>query len=139
MVQNPTLGHTEALKIIAAIQSELEKEGKGAAVAVVDSHGELLAFLRTDGCRLPSINIAIHKAYTSARERVPSRQVGEASRRESFPMTNFGDLRYTGWGGGIPLFLDGQVVGAIGVSGLPEAEDMKLAELGAAALGMAKL
>jgi glc operon protein GlcG len=46
-------------------------------------------------------------------------------------MTNFGDLRYTGWGGGVPLVVEGQVVGAVGVSGLPEEEDMVLAQLAA--------
>ena len=49
-------------------------------------------------------------------------------------MTNFGDLRYTAWGGGVPLFSGKDVVGAVGVSGLPEEEDMKLAALGAAVL-----
>jgi glc operon protein GlcG len=101
----------------------------------VDSQGELLAFLRTDGCKLPSIVIAINKAYTSAREQKSSRGVGEASRNEQFPMTNFGDLRYTAWGGGVPLIYQGQVVGAVGVSGLPEEEDMILAAVGAAMIG----
>ncbi len=47
-------------------------------------------------------------------------------------MTNFGDLRYTGWGGGVPIVVDGVVIGAVGVSGLPEQEDMDLAARGAA-------
>jgi glc operon protein GlcG len=45
-------------------------------------------------------------------------------------MTNFGDLRYTGWGGGVPITYQGKVIGAVGVSGVPEAEDMALAQLG---------
>jgi glc operon protein GlcG len=130
MYQRTHLSHQDAQTIIRAIQTELEATGQGAAVAVVDSQGELLAFLRTDGCRLPSINIAIHKAYTAAREQRPSVEVGSASRTEGFPMTNFGDLRYVGWGGGVPIVVEGQVVGAVGVSGLPEAEDMRLAEIG---------
>lgn len=134
MYQQLQLSHQDALTIISAIQAELEAEGKGAAIAVVDAQGELLAFLRTDGCRLPSINIAIHKAFTAAREQRPSREIGQASREESFPMTNFGDLRYVGWGGGVPVVVDGRVAGGIGVSGLPEAEDMALATLGLAAL-----
>jgi len=91
------------MRVVDAIRAELELQGKGAAIAVVDSQGELLAFLRTDGCKLPSIVIAINKAYTSAREQKSSRGVGEASRNEQFPMTNFGDLRYTAWGGGVPI------------------------------------
>lgn len=135
MYQQYHLSHQDAQAVIAAIQTELEKEGKGAAVAVVDSHGELLAFLRTQGCPLPSINNAIHKAFTAARERRPSWEIGQASRIEEFPITNFGDLRYTGWGGGVPIRYQGQVVGAVGVSGLPEAEDIELAERGAAVVG----
>lgn len=131
MRQVTTLSHRDALRILDAIRAELEKDGRGAAVAVADQHGELLAFVRTDGCKLPSILIAMNKAYTAARERAESRAVGDASKAEGFPMTNFGDLRYTAWGGGVPILYDGEVIGAVGVSGLPEAEDMELARLGA--------
>ena len=135
MYQINNLSHTDAQKIVAAIQAELEKENKGAAVAVVDGHGELIAFLRTDGCRLSSINIAINKAFSAAREQKETRAIGQASREEQFPMTNFGDLRYVAWGGGVPVKVKGQVVGAVGVSGLPEAEDMVLARMGAGLIG----
>jgi glc operon protein GlcG len=135
MYQRQQLTHADALRVVGAIQTELELQGKGAAIAVVDSQGELLAFLRTDGCKLPSIMIAINKAFTSAREQKSSRGVGESSRKDGFPMTNFGDLRYTAWGGGVPLVYQGQVVGGVGVSGLPEEEDMVLAALGAAMIG----
>jgi glc operon protein GlcG len=132
MQQTVNLGHAEAMKIIETLRQELDKENKGAAVAVVDAHGELIAFLKTDGCRLSSINIAINKAFTSARERQESKAVGDSSREQPFPMTNYGDLRYTAWGGGVPIFHNGEVIGAIGVSGLPEAEDIVLARMGAA-------
>lgn len=134
MNQRHHLSSLDAQAIIAAIQAVLEREGRDAAVAVVDAQGELIAFLRTDKCPLPSINNAINKAYTAARERKPSAAVGHAARVEGFAMTNFGDLRYTGWGGGVPVVYQGQVVGAVGVSGLPEAEDARLAELGAAVI-----
>ena len=132
MFQQYHLSHREAQQIIQAIQLELERGGKGAAMAVVDAQGELIAFLRTDGCRLPSITIAINKAYSAAREQKQSKAIGEASRIEGFPMTNYGELRYTSWGGGVPIRYQGQVVGAVGVSGLPEEEDMVLAQMGAA-------
>lgn len=132
MRQTVNLGHAEAMKIIEMLRQELDKENKGAAVAVVDAHGELIAFLKTDGCRLSSINIAINKAFTAARERQESKAVGNSSREQPFPMTNYGDLRYTAWGGGVPILFNGEVIGAIGVSGLPEAEDMVLARMGAA-------
>ena len=126
------LSHGDALVVLDAIRGELERAALGAAVAVVDDHGELLAFIRTDGCRLPSITIAMNKAYTAAREQTESKTIGDASRTEGFPMTNFGELRYVSWGGGVPIRANGRVVGAVGVSGLPEAEDMKLARFGVA-------
>jgi glc operon protein GlcG len=136
MHQFDVLSHADAQKIVAAIQAKVEKDSKGVAIAVVDTHGELLAFLRTDGCPLPSITIAINKAYTAARERKPSRALGDASRKDDFPLTNFGELRYVGWGGGLPLFHRGRVVGGVGVSGLPEDEDIRLAQIGVDALGL---
>jgi len=129
------LSHAEAQKLIDAIRHKLEADKKAAAVAVTDSHGELIAFLRMDGCTLPPGQNAIHKAFTAAREHRPSGDVGESSRSRPFPMTNFGDLRYTGWGGGLPVLMDGQVVGAIGISGLDEKAE---SELCAYAIGVLK-
>ena len=130
----PVLSHEAASDLIAVVRRELENEGRGAAVAVVDDHGELMAFLRTDGCPLASINNAMHKAFTAGREGVESSVIGEKSRTEEFAITNFGDLRYTGWGGGVPIEIDGAVVGAVGVSGLPEADDIELARRAVASL-----
>lgn len=135
MKQIYTLSHADAMKVIETIRAELDKGGRGAAIAVSDEHGELIALLRTDGCPLASINNAINKAFTASRERKESKAVGTASREEGFPMTNFGDLRYIAWGGGVPILHQGVVVGAVGVSGLPEAEDIELARKGVAALG----
>lgn len=134
MKQVFTLTHDDAMQMIAAARQYLEDNDKGAAVAVVDAHGELIAFLRTDSCLLPSINNAINKAFTSARQRKASADVGNSSRNNDYPMTNFGDLRYIGWGGGVPILRDGEVIGAIGVSGLPEAEDIEVAKMAAAVL-----
>jgi glc operon protein GlcG len=130
------LGYTQAQKIVFAIQAELERRNKAAVIAVADAHGELLAFLRVSGAPLPSILIAQNKAFTAARERRPSREIGQAARdvENGFDMRYFGDPRYIGWGGGLPIFIDGACVGSVGVSGLPELEDIELAELGIAAL-----
>ena len=67
MYQTYNLSHADAMKVIAAIQQELERQKRGAAVAVADAHGELLAFLRTDGCPLASIVIAMNKRMGGAR------------------------------------------------------------------------
>ncbi|MGI9610382.1 MAG: GlcG/HbpS family heme-binding protein [Acidimicrobiia bacterium] len=128
------LNHDQAMRIVEAVSRHLEERSAGAAVAVVDPHGELIAFIRTDGCPLPAIANAIHKAFTAAREGVESGLIGERARTEGFPITNFGDLRYTGWGGGVPVMQEGSVIGAVGVSGLAEHEDIELARLGASTI-----
>jgi glc operon protein GlcG len=129
------IGHEEARDLVARVAGRLGVEGRGAAVAVVDAHGELVAFLRTDGCGLPSITIAIHKAFTAAREGGESGALGARSRTEGFPLTNFGDPRYVGWGGGVPILREGAVIGAIGISGLPEADDVEIARWAVSGLG----
>jgi glc operon protein GlcG len=133
MYQCHHLSHHDAQTIITSIQKKLEEAHKAAAIAVVDAQGELLAFLRIDGCKLPSINIAINKAFTAARERTETRTIFENSRADGFPMSNFGDIRYTNWGGGVPIMHANEVIGGVGVSGLPENEDMELARMGSSA------
>jgi glc operon protein GlcG len=136
MHNTQNLSHLEAQAVLAAIQAELERREKAAVIAIADAHGELLAFVRLSGAPLPSIVIAQNKAFTAARERRPSREIGQAARdaEHGFDMRYFGDPRYIGWGGGLPIFMDGVCVGAVGVSGLPELEDIELAGLGIAAL-----
>jgi len=93
MVVRREIGSVEARALVAVVAERLDADSLGAAVAVVDAHGELVAFLRTDGCGLASINIAMNKAFTAARERVESSVLGERSRNEGFPLSNFGDPR----------------------------------------------
>jgi glc operon protein GlcG len=119
----------EAMQMLRVVQARLDEKQLGAAVAVVDAHGELLAFLRSDSCRLPCITVAINKAYTAARERVESKQFGADALKRGFPLTNYGELRYVTWGGGVPVRSGGEVIGAVGVSGLTEEEDVELALL----------
>jgi len=128
------IGLVQARVVIDTIVDELLARGDAGAVAVVDPHGELVAFLRSDGCPLASINNAVNKAFTAAREGVTSQVVGERSRSDNFPLTNFGDPRYIRWGGGVPIIVNGTLIGAVGVSGLPEEIDMELAQRGANSL-----
>jgi glc operon protein GlcG len=131
-----SLGHNEAQTAIRAIQTELERRGKAAVIAVTDAHGELISLLKLDGTPPASIVIASNKAWTAARERKPSREIGQAARdtKDGFDLAYFGDKRYIGWGGGLPVIVDGQTVGAVAVSGLPELEDIELAEIGVKAI-----
>jgi glc operon protein GlcG len=129
MYQTLNLSHADAQEMIEVVRRRAEADKKAASIAVTDAHGELIAFLKMDGCHLPPVQVAINKAFTAARERRPSGAVGESSRTQGFPMTNFGDLRYTGFAGGVPVVIDGQVVGAIGISGLDEKYEAELSSL----------
>jgi glc operon protein GlcG len=93
----------------------------------------LLAFLRMKGAPLESGPIAINKAFTAARLRKPSRALGDSVRAKGYDTAWYGDPRYLGWGGGMPVAVGGLVVGAVAVSGLSQDEDEALAALGIAA------
>lgn len=136
MYEIRTIGHHEATQAIEMISAEVSSRGSAAVIAVADAYGEIIAVLRMDGASLSSFTIAQHKAFTAAREAQPSSAVGARIRhpQHGYDIAFHGDARYIGWGGGIPVILDGSCVGAISVSGLPEAEDVELAELAVRAL-----
>lgn len=131
-----TVGLDEAERAIRAIRDELERRGKRAVIAVGDAHGELVALVRLDGAPLPSITIATNKVFTAARERKATGALGRATRdpKGPFDIAYFGDPRFVGWGGGLPVELEGSVVGAVAVSGLHEDEDEELAAIGVSAI-----
>ena len=120
-----------------ATVAEAAKLSASAVIAVADSHGELIAFARMDGAPVSSIAIAANKAWTAARERKTTQEIGERVRHpeKGFDIAYFGDPRFVGWGGGVPVWRDGEVVGAIAVSGLPQADDIRLATWAAALVG----
>jgi glc operon protein GlcG len=136
MRSHKSLGTAEAQLAIGTIQTEMSRRGKAGVIAVADDHGELIGLLRVDGAPLSSIVIATNKAWTAARERKPSYELGQASRdpKTGFDIAYYGDPRYLGWGGGVPVVVAGAVVGSIAVSGLAEQEDMELAEMAARAI-----
>jgi len=138
MIEKKCLDASEAKRIIDAIETEILRRQKAAVIAVADNQGELIALLRMDWASVSSVVIATNKAWTAAREGKPTYEIGQSARdpQTGFDMRYYGDPRYIGWGGGIPVLHEGKVIGAIAVSGLPESEDMELARIGRAALGV---
>jgi glc operon protein GlcG len=130
------LGNSEAELAIKVIKDELLKSKKAAVTVVADSHGELIALLRLDGAPLQSVTVAINKAYTAAREGKPTLDIGAKMRdpQKGYSIAYFGDPRYTGFPGGVPVIVDGQTVGAVAVSGLSGMEDMEFAQKGVEAI-----
>jgi len=128
----PVLEYQDAKKIVDAIYQKALELQKAAVIAVCDAHGELLALARMDGAPLSSIRVAANKAWTAARERKPTKDIGEKVRHpeKGFDIAYYGDDRFVGWGGGLPVSKNGHIVGGIGVSGLSSAEDIALATVG---------
>jgi glc operon protein GlcG len=127
-----TIDHSEAKRAVELIVETALQMQKAASVAVADSHGDLICFVRMDGAPVSSIRIAMNKAWTAARERKPTKEIGEKVKHpeKGHDITYYGDPRYVGWGGGIPVWKSGEVVGAVAVSGLSSNEDVALATLG---------
>jgi glc operon protein GlcG len=137
MRQTKTIDYAEARRIVDAVVAEASKTSNSAVVAVADPHGELIAFARMDGAPVSSITIAANKAWTAARERKTTQEIGQRVRHpeKGFDIAYFGDPRFVGWGGGVPVWRDGEVVGAIAVSGLPQEDDIRLATWAAGLVG----
>ncbi|MGC9954094.1 MAG: heme-binding protein [Rhizomicrobium sp.] len=131
MQTNLEIGEEEAKLAVDLIVGELKRRGKVAAIAVADRHGELIALWRMNGAGLSTMTVASNKAFTAARTRGPSGDLGDSIRADGWDIAFLSDPRYIGWPGGVPVMIGGQVVGAIAVSGLSGEEDAELATLGA--------
>jgi glc operon protein GlcG len=137
----PVIDYSDAKKIVDLIVNKAAAIQKSVVVAVADPNGELIAFARMDGAPISSIRIAANKAYTAARERKPTKDIGEKVRdpERGHDIAYYGDHRFVGWGGGIPIWKDGAVAGAVAVSGLSSREDIELATLAVDLIGGQKV
>ena len=123
-----------AKKVIGAAVAEARKlNAPGAAIAVVDEGGNLMAVERLDNTFAAGANISIGKARTAAIFKRPTKAFEDIINKGRTAMTSLND--FTPLQGGVPIMVDGQVVGAIGVSGAASAQqDEDLAMAGAAAI-----
>lgn len=119
----------EAFRLVQKAVEEAEKINKNIAIAVTGPEGELISFLRMDGANAASSQIAQSKAYTSARDCKSTRAQGEFMRDEKREQGYWTDPRITGFGGGLPILQNEKVIGAIGISGLSEEEDERVASV----------
>jgi len=128
-----TIDYSEAKRAIDLIVEKALQMQKAVVVAVADCRGELIAFARMDAAPAASIVIAMNKAWTAARTGKPTSEIGEKVRHpeKGHDIAYYGDPKFVGWGGGIPVWSNGAVAGAVAVSGLSSLEDAALATLGA--------
>jgi glc operon protein GlcG len=126
-----TLDQAGAKKVLQAAEEGAQQRNATAAVAVVDPAGDLLAFQRMDGVRPASADLAIEKARTAARLQRPTEEIEDSINRgrTAFVTAGIAALR-----GGVPIRLNGQVVGAVGIASLSKETDTAIANSAAAAL-----
>jgi glc operon protein GlcG len=119
-----------ARQVITAAEQEADKLHAPCAIAVVDESGTLVAFLKMDGVRAGSPDLAIGKARTSALLQRPSAETENNvdNGRLAFVTAGLMTLR-----GGVPLMAGKEVVGAVGVASLNKDNDVTIAEAAAAA------
>jgi glc operon protein GlcG len=120
-----------AKKLIAAVEAEAVKHRWKLNIAVVDTHGELVAFLRMDGAQIGSIGVSQGKARTSARFRRESRVFYDAF-ETGHPYVSTLDPMLVASPGGIPLIEAGKLIGAVGCSGGTGDQDAAACKAGAA-------
>ena len=126
-----------AKKVAEAAASYAKANGAAGNIAVVDEGGHLLYFMRLDGSFAAGANVSIGKARTSATFKKPTKEFEDIINQGRFTMTALPD--FTPLQGGVPIVHEGQVVGAIGVSGAKSAQqDEDVAKAGAAAIAEAK-
>jgi glc operon protein GlcG len=122
-----------AKAILAAAEAEAAKNKWTVAIAVVDESGNLIAFHKIDDTQVGSVDIAIGKARTAARMKRPTKALEDAVAGGRTVMLAVEGI--TPLEGGVPVMLDGRVIGAVGVSGVTSQQDAQVAQAGAAALG----
>jgi uncharacterized protein GlcG (DUF336 family) len=126
----------DARRIIAAAEAKATSIGQPMNIAVADAGGNLISHVRMDKAWLGSIDISIKKAYTSRAFDIATKDLATHSQSggQFFGINASNDGRVMIFAGGIPLKKNGEVVGAIGVSGGSGEQDHAVAEAGAAAL-----
>jgi uncharacterized protein GlcG (DUF336 family) len=121
-----------AKQVAAAAEAEARRHNWAVSIAVLDDSGQMLLFQRMDGAKLVATDIAIRKARTAVFFQGPTKDLEmevAAGRTALLPIDGFMPLE-----GGVPLISGGQIVGAIGVSGVTGPQDAQCAQAGAAVI-----
>jgi uncharacterized protein GlcG (DUF336 family) len=132
MIRVPKLTLEDAKIILEGAERKAREIGVPMDIAVVDDGGNLLAFYRMDGAKITSIDIAINKAFTAAGARKATHEYAEIAQPggPAFGIHVSNQGRFMIFGGGLPIFVDGHIVGGVGCSsGTPE-QDRLVAQAG---------
>ena len=132
----PKLTLSDARIIMAAAEQKSREIGVDMDIAITDDSGSLLMFHRMDNARITSIDVAISKAFTAAAARRSTRSYGEVSQSggPAFGIHVSNQGRFMIVAGGLPIFVDEQIVGGVGCSSGHPDQDEEVAQAGIDAL-----
>ena len=134
LLERKTLSLEAANKIIAGAIAEAKANNWLVDIAVVDEGGNLLSFQRMDGALIGSVDVAIGKARTASLFRRSTKVLEEVAKTRPAIVTLPNSVLLQG---GVPVVVNGQTVGAVGVSGVTSQQDEQIAEAGIRHAGMA--
>jgi len=130
----PNITLEQARAVLVAAEAEAVKQNFNVAIAVVDTAGNLVAFVKRDNTQTASVQVAQDKAVTSAIFKRPSKVFQDSVAQGGAGLRVMGLQGVTPVEGGLPLLVDGLIVGAVGVSGVTSEQDTIVAAAGVAAL-----
>jgi len=133
----PAITLEQAKKIVAGAEAEANKNNKNkwsVVISVLDSGGNVVMVHRMDGAQFESLDVACEKAYSAVAFRRPTKVFSDLVEQGG---GNLPLLRLSGASvleGGIPIVVDGKLIGAVGVSGVTAQQDAQIARAGIEAL-----
>jgi uncharacterized protein GlcG (DUF336 family) len=132
MILSPKLTLSDAKLVLEGAEARAKAIGIDMDIAVVDDGGHLLAFVRMDGARLTSIDVAINKAFTAACARRSTHEYAAIAGAggPAFGMHTSNQGRFMIVGGGLPIFCNGVIAGGVGCSSGSPDQDSEVAQAG---------
>ena len=127
------IGFDAAKKALAAAEAEAKKNNWPVAIAIVDSAGKLAAFSKIDNTQHASVDIAIGKAMTALNLKRPTKALQDSIAQGGANLRLLAVPGVMPLEGGVPIVVDGKIIGAIGASGVLSNQDAEVAMAGAAA------
>ena len=133
----PNITLAQATRALAAAEAEANKNNWPVVIAIVDTGGQLVLLARLDNVQFGSIGVARQKAYTAAAYRRPTKVFEDAIAGGGIALRVLSLEGASLYEGGLPIIVDGKLIGGIGVSGVLPPQDGQIARAGADALSAA--
>ena len=131
IVQEPVLTGDIASKIVQAGFAQAEMDGLYVTITVVDKSGQTLAVLRHHDAGVHTLQASYKKAYTACSQKRETAEIAKGIKDGTIPEdVRFLDDNMLMMDGGVPIFINGKVVGGVGVGGAHGSEDSRIAKVG---------